>query len=228
MTVRTVIPFFATPARSGPGSAIGRRSAGGCPAPCSLIDRSPLEVGFQSLVLGIPVAYAKSLRAQGDPRGIGQLMSDALFARLTGASGTQGSVNVEVGLVMSERTLLRGGTDPAVLTDDEGRTFAHVPAVLARALVRQADRAWLSRLYAAPHTRELVAMDSRRRLFTGRLRRLLVLRDQTCRMPWCEAPIRHADHTLEHASGGPTTLGRGQGCASRATTSSRPPAGTPR
>jgi hypothetical protein len=154
---------------------------------------------------------AESMRAQGDPRGIGQLMSDALFAHLTGASTSAGSVNVEVGLVMSERTLLRAGKDPAVLTDDQGRTFAHVPAVLARALVRQADRAWLSRLYAAPDTGELVAMDSRRRTFTGRLRRLLLLRDQTCRMPWCEAPVRHADHVLDHAAGGPTALANGAG-----------------
>ncbi|MGB8019963.1 MAG: HNH endonuclease signature motif containing protein, partial [Candidatus Nanopelagicales bacterium] len=154
---------------------------------------------------------AESRRAQGDARAMGQLMSDELFARMTGASGTPGAVNVEVGLVMTERNLLRGGADPALLTDDEGRTFTHVPAVLARALVRQADRAWLSRLYAAPDSGELVAMDSRRRTFTGRLRRLLLLRDQTCRMPWCEAPIRHADHVREHASGGPTALANGAG-----------------
>lgn len=155
--------------------------------------------------------HADAARAQGDPRGIGQLMSDELFARLTGASGSAGTVDVEVGLVMSERTLLRGGKDPAVLTDDQGRAFTHVPAVLARALVRQADRAWLSRLYAAPQTGDLVAMDSRRRTFTGRLRRLLVWRDQTCRMPWCEAPVRHADHVRQHATGGPTELANAAG-----------------
>jgi hypothetical protein len=155
--------------------------------------------------------HAESLRAQGDPRGIGQIMSDELLARLTGAPGSGGSIDVEVGLVMSERTLLRGGNDPGVLTDHQGRAFAHVPAILARALVRQADRAWLSRLYAAPNTGELVAMDSHRRTFTGRLRRLLVWRDQTCRMPWCEAPIRHADHVRAWANGGPTGLANAAG-----------------
>jgi hypothetical protein len=150
--------------------------------------------------------HAESQRAHGDPRGIGQLMSDELFARLTGASGATVPLNVEVGLVMSERTLLRGGRDPAVLTDDQGRAVAHIPAVLARRLVRHADQAWLSRLYAAPESGELVAMDSRRRTFTGRLRRLLILRDQTCRMPWCDAPVRHADHIRRHASGGQTEL----------------------
>lgn len=155
--------------------------------------------------------HAESQRAEGDPRGIGQLMSDEVFARLTGAPGAAAGLTVEVGLVMSERTLLRSGDDPAALTDTRGRTVAHVPAALARRLVRGADRAWLSRLYAAPETGELVAMDSRRRAFTGRLRRLLVLRDQTCRMPWCEAPVRHADHVQRHASGGPTELGNGAG-----------------
>ncbi|MCU0284597.1 MAG: HNH endonuclease, partial [Candidatus Nanopelagicales bacterium] len=154
-------------------------------------------------------AHAQAARALGDPRGLGQLMSDALFARLTGAATP--AVAVEVGLVMSERSLLRQGRDPGVLTDDHGRAFGQVPAVLARALVRQADRAWLSRLYAAPATGELVAMDSRRRAFSGRLRRLLVWRDQTCRMPWCEAPIRHGDHVLAHAAGGPTGLANGAG-----------------
>jgi hypothetical protein len=161
--------------------------------------------------------HAESARAQGDERGVGQLMSDQLFALLVrrapadGADTSPGTLNVEVGLVMTERTLLRGGSDPAVLTDHEGRAFAHAPAALARALVREADQAWLSRLYASPRTGELVAMDSHRRLFSGRLRRLLLLRDQTCRMPWCEAPIRHVDHIREHSTGGATSLANGAG-----------------
>jgi hypothetical protein len=167
--------------------------------------------------------HAESRRAHGDARGLGQLMSDTLYARLTSAAATGDTTdtgdtggtprwpNVEVGLVMTERTLLRGGTDPALLTDDQGRPYAHVPASLARRLVRHADRVWMSRLYADPHTGELVAMDSRRRTFTGRLRRLLLQRDQTCRMPWCEAPIRHADHIHDHAGGGPTHLANAAG-----------------
>jgi hypothetical protein len=86
-----------------------------------------------------------------------------------------------------------------------------VPAALARRLVLDADRVWLRRLYAAPETGELVAMDSRRRRFTGTRRRLLVLRDQTCRSPWCDAPIRHADHARAAARGGRTSRINGQG-----------------
>jgi hypothetical protein len=53
---------------------------------------------------------------------------------------------------------------------------------------------WLRRLYLSPDGRDLVAMDSRRRTFGGVLRQFLILRDQTCRVPWCEAPIRAMDH----------------------------------
>jgi len=112
---------------------------------------------------------------------------------------------------MSECTLFRGGTDPALLTDPHGRGYATVPVVLARRLAHTTDRAWLTCLYAHPTTGELVAMDSTRRTFTGRLRQLLVWRDQTCRTPWCEAPVRHADHVRSHANGGETSLGNAAG-----------------
>ena len=39
----------------------------------------------------------------------------------------------------------------------------------------------------------------------------LDLRDQTCRTPWCDAPIRHHDHITARAAGGPTTGPNGQG-----------------
>ena len=180
----------------------------------------PVGCAMAQLTATMPVAqavaafaglrtHADRLRSQGDTRGTGQIMSDELFARLTGSA--TGTPDVEVGLVMSERTLLRGGPDPAVLTDHAGRGFAHVPAMLGRRLVRDADRAWLSRLYASPTSGELVAMDSARRTFTGRLRRLVLWRDQTCRMPWCEAPIRHVDHVRAHAAGGRTELANASG-----------------
>jgi hypothetical protein len=68
---------------------------------------------------------------------------------------------------------------------------------------------WLRRLYTSPDGRDLVAMDSRRRTFGGLLRHFLVLRDQTCRVPWCEAPIRAIDHATPAARGGPTDAHQG-------------------
>ena len=54
-----------------------------------------------------------------------------------------------------------------------------------------------------------VASSGRR--FTGAVRRFILLRDQTCRTPWCDAPIRHVDHAIAVRDGGPTTAANGQG-----------------
>nr|WP_231728624.1 HNH endonuclease signature motif containing protein [Arthrobacter sp. EPSL27] len=70
---------------------------------------------------------------------------------------------------------------------------------------------WLRRLYTAPGTGELVAMDSRARLFPPGLRRFITARDDTCRTPYCDAPIRHLDHIIPWHHGGPTTAGNGAG-----------------
>ncbi|MEO6997902.1 MAG: HNH endonuclease signature motif containing protein, partial [Terracoccus sp.] len=62
----------------------------------------------------------------------------------------------------------------------------------------------------------LVAMDSTRRIFDGNLRTFLLARDaNTCRTPWCDAPIRHLDHIHDHVQGGPTTATNGQGLCVR-------------
>lgn len=153
---------------------------------------------------------AESLRAQGDPRTISQLMADVFQARLTGTDLAVGaaapSPGVEVALVMSPETLLGDSAAPAHLPD-----YGPIPAAVARRLVREADRAWIRRLYTAPVTGDLVQMDARRRTFDGNLRTLVVWRDQTCRNSWCDAPIRHLDHVQRHSAGGGTTLDNAQG-----------------
>lgn len=83
-----------------------------------------------------------------------------------------------------------------------------------------ADRAapaavWLRRLFSSPDGRDLVAMDSTRRVFTGLLRRMLILRDDVCTTPWCEAPIVHADHVHPARDGGPTSFANGNGACAR-------------
>ncbi len=72
----------------------------------------------------------------------------------------------------------------------------------------------MRRLYTSLADGSLVIMESRRRCFDGQLRRLIVLRDQFCRTPWCDAPIRHADHARPAAEGGETSGVNGDGlCA---------------
>ena len=70
---------------------------------------------------------------------------------------------------------------------------------------------WLRRLYTHPGTGDLVAMDSRARIFPTGLRRFIQARDDTCRTPYCDAPIRHLDHIHPWHNGGQTTGTNGAG-----------------
>jgi hypothetical protein len=54
-------------------------------------------------------------------------------------------------------------------------------------------------------------MDTRRRDFPAKLRRFIDLRDRRCRTPWCNAPIRHHDHPIRVADGGPSSQLNSQG-----------------
>ena len=152
---------------------------------------------------------ADTAHAQGDPRTKGQVMADELVARVTGGGADRGS-RIALDLVMPHDALLGASDEPAHLPD-----LGPIPAELARELVAGAvasgDEVWLRRLYASPTTGELVAMDSRARLFPTGLARFIRLRDQVCRTPWCDAPIRHTDHVQRHYAGGPTSDRNGQG-----------------
>lgn len=147
-------------------------------------------------------AAADAAIAAGDERGRGQLMADTLVARVTGHDAT--AVQVVIDVVVPD-AVLTGQSDEAAHVEGYGP----VPADLARELAEHAT--WLRRLYAEPATGALVAMDSTQRLFPDALKRFLRLRDRTCRMPWCDAPVRHADHVEDAAAGGPTSADNGQG-----------------
>ena len=149
-------------------------------------------------------------------RGVGAIMVDAAIARLTGRP-TGVPAPVEVQLVITDRALLGTG-DPARSVDEPARLPGHgiVPTPLARKWLRDdAADVWLRRLYTEPSGRDLVAMDSRRRTFTGQLRRMLILRDDTCRTPYCDAPIVDGDHTRSHSRLGATSYTNGAGLCSR-------------
>ena len=76
-------------------------------------------------------------------------------------------------------------------------------------------------------TGELVAMDSRARIFPPGLRRLIQTRDDTCRTPYCDAPIRHLDHIIPWHHGGQPPRPTAPASAKPATTPKKPPAGPP-
>ena len=128
-----------------------------------------------------------------------------------GASGhgAPAGVRLEVQLVMTDGALLGSDDRPAEVVG-----YGPVPASVARRMVRDAPddaRVWVRRLFTDPVTGGLAAMESRARHFPPSLRRFLVLRDEVCRTPWCNAPIRHADHVVAHAAGGATSAENGQG-----------------
>lgn len=165
---------------------------------------------------------ANANRANADPRadGTGDLSSiSSDFAEPTAFAapevnslsgcGCARSGGLQLNLIMTDRTLF-GDDEPARLVG-----HGPIPGPLARALVignaDAATKTWVRRLYTDPTGTQLMAMDSRQRLFPATAQKFLILRDQTCRTPWCDAPIRQIDHLIPFASGGPTHTGNGQG-----------------
>ena len=149
-----------------------------------------------------------------DGRSRGQVMADTLVERVTGRDAAV-PTPIAVNLVLSDETLLGGDSAPA----DIGG-YGPIPAAVARAMVAGAladrrSRATLRRLYAHPRSGALVAMESRARLFPRGLAAFIELRDQRCRTPYCDAPIRHRDHARPWAAGGPTTADNGLGSCER-------------
>jgi Domain of unknown function (DUF222) len=166
----------------------------------------------------LPVAqgvsvYAALRRAADttfDDRSRDQVMADALVERVTGRSAAE-PTPVAVNLVISDEALLGGDPTSATIGG-----YGPIPAAVARRLVRDAvvdkrARATLRRLYAHPATGALVAMESRSRCFPRSLANFIGMRDQRCRTPYCDAPVRHRDHARPHGRGGTTTAENGLG-----------------
>ncbi|GAB3777620.1 HNH endonuclease [Nocardioides pacificus] len=156
--------------------------------------------------------HADFQRVSGvDTRSRDQVMADEFLARL-GEPTTPRARRIEIQLVMSAEMLL--GADrrtPAHLVG-----YGPIPArVVADLLADPEGEVTIRRLFANPADNALVAMDSAAELFSGRLRRMVFARDgETCRTPYCDAPVRHADHITPRHQGGATTLEQGQGlCA---------------
>jgi hypothetical protein len=151
------------------------------------------------------------VKADGDQRSRDQIMADTMVERLTGQTAAA-DVNVEVHLIMPVASLV----NPDDHTAAEIAGHGPIPAGIARHLLHTSqDRVWWRRLFTAPAGGPIVGGDRFRRRFDGWLAQLISLRDQTCRDPYCEAPIRHLDHVHRRADGGPTTLANGRGLCER-------------
>ncbi|UFU04992.1 HNH endonuclease [Ruania halotolerans] len=192
------------------------------PAPDTMaVLTAPLPVAQGVAVYAELGRAADTARATGDSRTRGQIMADTLVERVTGQSTAQGPP-IEIQLVMTDRAVFDGDDEP-VLVPEHGR----VPAPWARELVRAAlndsrsagsgspegnsTGVWMRRLFTDPSGRQLIAMESRARRAPAGLARFIRVRDGTCRTPWCDAPIRHTDHVVAYAMGGPTAAENLQG-----------------
>jgi Domain of unknown function (DUF222)/HNH endonuclease len=197
--------------------AVTQRRVSIRPAPDTMIWLTALLPVAQGVAAYAALSkHADAQRAIGDERARGQVMADTLVEQLTGQA-TASAVPVQVNLVMTDDTLLTRSSDPASL-----QGYGPIPADLARSLVNNtgggADKGsvkgagfWLRRLYQSPTNGELVAMDSTSRYFPAKLAQLIAIRDDHCRTPFCDAPIRHTDHITSHAHGGASNYDNGQG-----------------
>ena len=178
------------------------------PAP----DNMTYVTALLPMTQGVAV-YATLRRAAdtcADGRGRGQVMADTLVERVTGRPADV-PVPVAVELIITDETLLGGEQTPARVPG-----YGPIPAAIACRLAADAagderSKATLRRLYRHPESGSLVAMESRARSFPKGLARYIAVRDDTCRTPYCDAPIRHTDHAVDHAVGGPTSGLNGRG-----------------
>ncbi len=191
------------------------------PAPdCMTRLTALLPVAEGVSVLAALIRASDTARATGDPRSRGQVMADELVTRATGQTSPD-AIPVALHLIMPATMLLacRADQDPDHgVVDPPGRIlgWGPVPEPVARRLVGAAPRlgSWVRRLWAAP-SGGLVAMESRRRLFPKGLAEFVTIRDDLCRTPFCDAPIRHLDHITPQADGGSTSAANGQGLCER-------------
>ena len=148
-----------------------------------------------------------------DGRSRGQVMADTVYERVTGRPA-EAPVPVALNLVLADTTLVGDDDEPGRLDG-----YGPIPAAVVRALVSDAvtdkkAKASLRRLYRHPRSGQLVAMESRARIFPKGLAAFIGIRDQTCRTPYCNAPIRHHDHATPVREGGKTSGLNGLGdCA---------------
>ena len=177
------------------------------PAPdCMTYLTALLPVAEGVAVYAALTRAADTARAAGDERSRGQVLADTLVERVTGQA-TASKVAVGVHLVMTDRTLFHDGVEPGIAIGQ-----GPIPAGLARDLVGAAPElsSWIKRLYT-DEGGQLVAMESKQRTFPDGLAEFILVRDQTCRAPWCDAVIRQTDHITPVSEGGATRAINGQG-----------------
>jgi hypothetical protein len=154
----------------------------------------------------VPAAWARKLLGNGNGNGNGTVTGNGTGAGAPGRSGRESVRELWGGHAGAARRRPGPGQDPSSSSSPDSDSSSGPSPT-------QGDEftVWLRRLYTAPATGELLTTDSKARLFPPRLRRFIETRDDTCRTPYCDAPIRHIDHIIPWHTGGTTTLTNGAG-----------------
>ncbi|GAA1491188.1 HNH endonuclease [Brachybacterium sacelli] len=167
---------------------------------------------------------AERRRAEGAGEGHGALAADALVDTVLGRDDAMESVELDVGVIITDRALFRPdfgdvaqiagyGPVPAEAVREQLRAATEAPRDREQDPLGEGGpraRASIRRLYTHPTSGELVAVESRGRAFPPALARFLTWRDTSCRGPFCNAQSRQSDHITPYSQGGPTTLDNGQ------------------
>ncbi|MBF6670656.1 DUF222 domain-containing protein [Glutamicibacter sp. FBE19] len=193
------------------------------------------DTGMMSLHAELPIiaglalkndikAKSTSLKAHGDPRTRAQIEADYLSSFCTSPDATV-PVNMNVALVMTDKTLFLGDRQPAYL-DGYGviapqyarelvagkeilnnMTLAEMATTRPPAFIDTLEASIeLIRLYTAPGDRELIAMDSTARIFPEKMKKFIRTRDRRCRTPFCDGMIEEIDHVTQACLGGRTCV----------------------
>lgn len=136
-----------------------------------------------------------------------QSQADAMVTRITGTAPPDlPPVGVKVNLMIPIEALTG---DSGGFIEGYGMVGGHV----VRELIEQCpetDGPQIRRLFA--HDGDLVGMESHARSYPGLLKQFIRLRDQRCRSPFCESPIKQIDHIESAAAGGATSESNARSC----------------
>ena len=156
--------------------------------------------------------WARALRADGDGRTVGQIMTQTLVERVTGQRYAD-DLGVEVQLVMDAPTLMGEGGEPVDLVG-----YGPISPAVADDIIAMAPDPTIRRLLVDQVDGTLLVREPRRRHFDPTTAGHIRARDRRCRQPGCDLKIRHNDHIHAHIDGGVSTTDNGQGLCVRSHT----------
>ncbi|WP_345472207.1 DUF222 domain-containing protein [Glutamicibacter ectropisis] len=167
---------------------------------------------------------SRKLKKKGDKRTLKQIRADILFSYMMIGEPSKMPINLQVGVIMTDRALFQGEREPALLEGygyipaqevrewigghqiENELTFEEMEAKLTPEHIEQIEvLTELSRIYTAPGDQDLISMDSKARIFPQKLKKFISIRDRHCRTPFCDGIVEEADHVKQYAKGGKTT-----------------------